>query len=79
MKPQVVLLTINYYLKSFILLLARSRNYLAIKELKSIYYAVFSSHLNYACQIWGLCDKQFTDKIFKIQKNCFANNIKIWY
>ena len=24
---------------------------------------------NYACQIWGLSEKQFTDKIFKIQKN----------
>ena len=47
-------------------LLARSRDYLAIKELKSIYHAVFSSHLTYACQIWGLSEKQFTNKIFKI-------------
>ena len=50
-------------------MLARSRDYLAINELKSIYYAVFSSHLNYACQIWGLSDTKYTDKIFKIQKN----------
>ena len=42
---------------------------LSINELKSIYYAVFSSHLNYASQIWGLSDTKYTDKIFKIQKN----------
>ena len=34
-------------------MLVRSREYLSINELKSIYYAVFSSHLNYASQIWG--------------------------
>ena len=37
-------------------MLVRSREYLSINELKSIYYAVFSSHLNYASQIWGLSD-----------------------
>ena len=49
-------------------MLVRSREYLSINELKSIYYAVFSSHLNYASQIWGLSDNKYTDKIFKIQK-----------
>ena len=48
---------------------ARCRDFVPIKELKSIYYAVFFSHLNYACQIWGLSDTKYTDKIFKIQKN----------
>ena len=50
-------------------MLARSRDYLSINELKYIYHAVFSSHLNYASQIWGLSDTKYTDKIFKIQKN----------
>ena len=50
-------------------MLARCRDYLPIKELKSIYFAVFSSHLSYACQIWGLADTKYTDKIVKIQKN----------
>ena len=50
-------------------MLARSRDYLSINELKSIYHSIFSSHLNYACQIWGLSDTKYTDKIFKIQKN----------
>ena len=48
---------------------ARSRDYLSFNELKSIYHTVFSSHLNYASQIWGLSDTKYTDKIFKIQKN----------
>ena len=50
-------------------MLARSRDYLSINELKSTYDAVFSSHLNHASQIWGLSDTKYTDKIFKIQKN----------
>ena len=50
-------------------MLVRSREYLSINELKSIYYAVFSSQLNYASQIWGLSDTKYTDKILKIQKN----------
>ena len=33
-------------------MLARSRDYLSINELKSIYHVVF--HLNYASQMWGL-------------------------
>ena len=50
-------------------MLVRTREYLSINELKSIYYSVFSSHLNYASQIWGLSDCKYTEKIFKIQKN----------
>ena len=50
-------------------MLVRSREYLSINELEPIYYSVFSSHLNYACQIWGLSDSKYTEKIFKIQKN----------
>ena len=49
-------------------MLVRSREYISINEL-SIYYAVFSFHLNYASQIWGLSDTKYTDKIFKIQNN----------
>ena len=50
-------------------MLVRSREYLSINELKPIYYSVFSSYLNYACQIWGLSDSKYTEKIFKIPKN----------
>ena len=41
-------------------MLARNRNYLSINELKSIYHAVFSSHLNYASKIWGLSNTKQT-------------------
>ena len=42
---------------------------LPLNELKSLYHGIFSSHLNYACQIWGLSDNKYIDRIFKIQKN----------
>ena len=51
-------------------MLARCREYLPLNELKSLlYHGIFSSHLNYACQIWGLFDNKYIDRIFKIQKN----------
>ena len=56
-------------------MLARSRDYLSINELKSIYHAVFSSHLNYASQIWGLSNTKYTDKIFKIQNTKYTDKI----
>ena len=50
-------------------MLARCREYLPLNELKSLYHGIFSSHLNYARQIWGLSDNKYIDRIFKIQKN----------
>ena len=50
-------------------MLARCREYLPLNELKSLYHGIFSSDLNYACQIWGLSDNKYIDRIFKIQKN----------
>ena len=49
-------------------MLARSRDYLSITELKSIYHDVFSSHLNYASQIWGLSDTIYTTRSSKFKK-----------
>ena len=77
MKHLVVLLIMIFYRKSctlqIVCLLEAEITYqpagLSINEQKSIYHAVFSSHLNYASQIWGLSDTKYTDKIFKIQKN----------
>ena len=50
-------------------MLARCRGFLPLKELKYLYHGIFSSHLNYACQIWGLSVNKYIDRIFKIQKN----------
>ena len=43
------------------------RHYVQKKELKSIYYALFSSHLTYGNQIWAQHKNVNTKKIFKLQ------------
>ena len=37
------------------------------EELKSIYYAIFSSHMVYGCQIWEQSRSSHVGKIFKLQ------------
>ena len=37
--------------------LSKLRHYIPLKTLVNIYHAIFSSHMRYACQVWGLCDK----------------------
>ena len=34
-------------------MLSKIRHYVPNEELKSIYYAIFSSHMTYGCQVWG--------------------------
>ena len=34
-------------------MLCKIRHYVPKDELKSIYYAIFSSHMTYGCQVWG--------------------------
>ena len=34
-------------------LLSKIRHYVPLEQLKSIYYAIFSSHLSYGSQVWG--------------------------
>ena len=48
-------------------MLCKARHYIPIHELKSLYYAIFSSHLVYGCQIWGQVDNTFNAKVFKLQ------------
>ena len=48
-------------------MLMKIRHYVQKKELKSIYFALFSSHLNYGCQIWAQCNNVYTRRIFKLQ------------
>ena len=49
-------------------MLAKIRYYVSPQELKSIYHAIFSSHMTYGVQIWGQNITTHTDKIFKLQK-----------
>ena len=48
-------------------MLCKIRHYVPPTELKSIYYAIFSSHMMYGAQIWGQTITAHTEKVFKLQ------------
>ena len=48
-------------------MLSKIRHYVPKEELKSIYHAIFSSHMIYGCQVWGQCCNTYVDKIYKLQ------------
>ena len=49
-------------------LLAKLRNYVHEKSLKSLYFSLFQSHINYGCLVWGFAKQSLINKIFRIQK-----------
>ena len=44
--------------------------YVPRSTLIQVYYALFFSHLNYACQIWGQASSTNLNRIFILQKKC---------
>ena len=50
--------------------ISRLRQYIPRTTLIQIYYALFFSHMNYACQIWGQINNTNVDRVFKLQKRC---------
>ena len=48
-------------------MLCKARHYVPKDDLKNLYFAIFSSHLIYASQIWGQVTNTFNQKIFKLQ------------
>ena len=44
-------------------ILAKRRYYVSANTLKTIYYALFDSHMRYACQIWGQSHSKTFDMI----------------
>ena len=48
--------------------LSKLRHYIPLKTLVNIYHAIFSSHMRYACQVWGLCDNVACHRILTLQK-----------
>ena len=48
-------------------MLSKIRHYVPKEELKSIYYAIFSSHMVYGSQIWGQKSGASFDKISRLQ------------
>ena len=66
-------LTFRYHFQNLKLKLNRA-NYLLSKIrhvkfslLRTIYYALFDSHLRYGCQIWGQRRNEYIESILKIQ------------
>ncbi|MCH2406071.1 MAG: reverse transcriptase family protein, partial [Nitrosopumilus sp.] len=48
-------------------MLSKIRHYVPKEDLKTIYYAIFSSHMIYGSQIWGQTINTHTEKVFKLQ------------
>ena len=48
-------------------MLCKARHYIQTDDLKTLYFAIFSSHLMYGCQIWGQKTTVYNQKIFKLQ------------
>ena len=48
-------------------MLCKTRHYININDLKNLYYAIFSSHLVYGCEIWGQHINSINKKKFKLQ------------
>ena len=48
-------------------MLSKVRHYVPKRELKSIYNAIFSSHMCYGCQIWGQGRGAHIENIYKLQ------------
>jgi hypothetical protein len=48
-------------------MLCKARHYISKEDLKILYFAIFSSHLIYGCQIWGQTVNIFNKKVVKLQ------------
>ena len=48
-------------------MLCKARHFVPKDDLRTLYFAIFSSHLIYAAQIWGQVTNSFNQKIFKLQ------------
>ena len=48
-------------------MLAKARHFMRKRELLSLYYAIFASHLSYACQVW-FSHNSVSNKISNMQK-----------
>ena len=69
-------LTFNYHcdvlskkLKRANGMLTKARHYLDAANLKNLYYAIFSSHLTYGCQLWAQTINVYNAKVFRLQKS----------
>ena len=49
--------------------LAKLLHVLAPSTLRSVYHAIFNSHLNYGCQIWGQNQNSVTNRLSTLKKS----------
>ena len=49
-------------------MLSKLCHYLLFKILFNIHHSIFSSHMRYSCQIWGLCDNTNSHCILTLRK-----------
>ena len=55
-------------------MLAKARHYVPLNHVKNIYYATFSSHLTYACQVWTPKLISVTNRISNSTKKCLKTH-----
>ena len=48
-------------------MLSKARHMISLIHLKMLYFAIFSSHLTYGCQIWAQKSNIFNRKVFTAQ------------
>ena len=49
--------------------LSKLRHFTTPEILRSVYYSIFNSHLNYGSQIWGQKQNYITNRVFTLQKS----------
>ena len=54
-------------------ILAKLRYYVSTDTLKTIYYALFDSHMRYTCQNWGQSDSKTSDMIKSAQNKALRS------
>ena len=61
-------------------IISKLRHYVSTKTLINVYYALFNSHLQYGCQLWGLTESTISRPIFNLQKKALRlitfNNLR---
>lgn len=65
---QVHIQKLNIKLSRANSMLCKIRHFVDFKTVRAIYYAIFSSHLTYCCQVWGQKKNLFIPKIFSLQR-----------
>ena len=48
-------------------MLCKARHYIPLEDRKTLYFAIFSSHLTYGSQVWSHITTSFNNKILKLQ------------